>query len=112
MTKTKQTWEQNEDRAMALLSDYAFVYYKIQMYMLDFEAEIGAMDFDTDTSADLVSEKLLSIFEKGIAENKSVLEVTGTDVAAFSDALLKDTDTRIVRLRQELNESVVERVGA
>jgi DNA-binding ferritin-like protein (Dps family) len=112
MTKTKETWKQIEDRAMALLSDYAFVYYKIQMYILDFQLEIGAMGFDSDTSNELVSEKLLTLFEEGIAKNKPVLEVTGTDVASFCDALLKDTDARIVRLRNELNDGVAEGVGA
>lgn len=36
---------------------------------------------------------LIDLFEEGAADGKSVLEITGEDVAAFVDELLKNTRT-------------------
>ena len=36
---------------------------------------------------------IVDFFEEGVAEGKGVLELIGTDVAAFTDDLIKDTRT-------------------
>ncbi|MEV5447515.1 DUF1048 domain-containing protein, partial [Streptomyces sp. NPDC052644] len=36
---------------------------------------------------------IVDFFEEGVAAGKGVLEVTGTDVAAFCDELIKDSRT-------------------
>jgi DNA-binding ferritin-like protein (Dps family) len=36
---------------------------------------------------------IVDFFEEGVAEGKGVLELIGTDVAAFCDGLVKDSPT-------------------
>ncbi|PCS00810.1 hypothetical protein RU85_GL000624 [Lactococcus garvieae] len=60
-----------------LPKDYGIVYKEIQRYFF----KIGVSDLQ-------VLGELLAIFEEGVKHNQAVLDVTGNDVAAFSDSLL------------------------
>lgn len=60
-----------------LPKDYGIVYKEIQRYFF----KIGVSDLQ-------VLGELLAIFEDGVKRNQAVLDVTGKDVAAFSDSLL------------------------
>jgi DNA-binding ferritin-like protein (Dps family) len=78
----KKEWKAHVSRVKALPQDYQIVYKEIQKYLFK------VAPFELNEGIGLLSE-ILSFFEEGAAAGKGVLEVTGTDVAAFCDDLVK-----------------------
>jgi DNA-binding ferritin-like protein (Dps family) len=58
-----------------------------------------------------IYEDLLDLFEEGAANKKRVMEITGEDVAAFCDELLRNTTTYTDNWRQSLNRDVKNKLG-
>ncbi|WP_328340757.1 DUF1048 domain-containing protein [Micromonospora sp. NBC_00421] len=81
----KKQWRAHVARVKALPPDYRIVYEEMQRYLF----KVGPTD--------LLDEGLLpgivDFFEEGVVAGKGVLEVTGADVAAFCDDLIKDSRT-------------------
>ena len=75
--------EAHVSRVKELPQDYQIVYKEIQKYLFK------VAPFEQNEGIGLLS-KILSFFEEGAATGKDVIEVTGTDVAAFCDDLVKD----------------------
>ena len=73
----KKEWYALQNAVKKLPKDYGIVYKEIQRYFF----KIGVSDLQ-------VLGELLAIFEDGVKHNQTVLDVTGNDVAAFSDSLL------------------------
>ncbi|MFK4926606.1 DUF1048 domain-containing protein [Lactococcus garvieae] len=73
----KKEWYALQNAVKKLPKDYGIVYKEIQRYFF----KIGVSDLQ-------VLGELLAIFEDGVKHNQAVLDVTGNDVAAFSDSLL------------------------
>lgn len=73
----KKEWYALQNTVKKLPKDYGIVYKEIQRYFF----KIGVSDLQ-------VLGELLAIFEDGVKRNQAVLDVTGKDVAAFSDSLL------------------------
>jgi len=99
----KKEWKKLEGRAKALPNDYQIVYNEIKDYMWNlwrFEAGNDMGDFS-------ILEDLLGLFEDGVKNNKSVLEVTGKDIAAFCDELFHATET----WRNKLNNNIMKKLG-
>jgi len=96
-------------RVKALPEEYWFVFDKIQRYMWSRAAGSGR-----DMLA--VQYGLIELFEAGAADGKRVLEVTGDDVAAFSDELLRNARTYTndwhERLNQEIHDKLDEKGGS
>ncbi len=86
-------------RVNALPRDYCFAFKKIQNYMYS----LGAPGCNMMLFADL-----LELFEESAAAGRTVLEVTGKDVAAFSDDLLRAAATNMVTAHEKLNEEILE----
>lgn len=82
----KKEWRAHMSRVKALPQDYQIVYKEIQKYLY----KVGPVEL-TD-GIDLLS-GIVDLFEEGAATGKNVLEVTGNDVAAFCDDLIKDSKT-------------------
>jgi DNA-binding ferritin-like protein (Dps family) len=82
----KKEWRAHMARVKALPQDYQIVYKEIQKYLF----KVGPVELTEGT--DLLS-GIVDLFEEGAASGKGVLEVTGSDVAAFCDDLLKDSKT-------------------
>jgi DNA-binding ferritin-like protein (Dps family) len=81
----KKQWRAHMARVKALPPDYQIVYKEIQRYLF----KVGPVDLaDGRLLADIVD-----FFEQGAAAGKGVLQVVGTDVAAFCDDLIKDSRT-------------------
>jgi DNA-binding ferritin-like protein (Dps family) len=81
----KKQWRAHLARVKALPPDYQIVYKEIQRYLF----KIGPVDmFDGNLLSGIVD-----FFEEGVAAGKGVLELIGTDVAAFCDDLVKDSRT-------------------
>lgn len=100
----KKEYRQMMARVKALPNDYRYVYDKIQKYMWNYAAGSG---YDMLK----VQYDLIDLFEAGAAEGKRVLEVTGEDVAAFCDELLKNAKTYTEEWRKKLNSDIMKKLG-
>lgn len=104
MIEGKREWRQMQARANALPKDYQIVYDEIQKYMWKFAGGDG-MDFIA------IFNDLLGLFETGVADGKSALEVTGDDVAEFCDELLRNARTYTGQWHDQLNSNVRKRLA-
>lgn len=82
----KKEWKAHMARVKALPKDYQIVYKEIQKYLF----KVGPVEL-TDGIGLLSG--IVDLFEESAAVGKGVLEVTGSDVAAFCDDLIKDSKT-------------------
>jgi len=82
----KKEWRAHVARVKALPKEYQIVYKEIQKYLF----KVGPVELTDGTG--LLS-GIVDLFEEGAALGKGVLEVTGRDVAAFCDDLIKDSKT-------------------
>lgn len=82
----KKKWRAHVARVKALPQDYQIVYNEIQKYYF----KVGPVELTEETG---LLTGIIDLFEEGAALGKGVLEVTGRDVAAFCDDLIKDSKT-------------------
>ena len=82
----KKEWRAHAACVKALPQDYQIVYKEIQKYFF----KVGPVELTEGTG--LLS-GIVDLFEEGAASGRGVLEVTGRDVAAFCDDLIRDSDT-------------------
>lgn len=101
----KQEYKQVVARVEKLPQEYRFVYKNIQEYMWGYAAGDG---YDMVK----IHYELLELFESGVAEGKGVLEITGQDVAAFCDELLRNARTYTQSRRDQLNETILKKLGS
>ena len=102
--ESKKEYKAFMKKVNALPKDYAFVFKKIQKYMLNFGYGFGEEIFN-----------LYELFEASAAEGKHVLDVTGEDVAAFADELmaiskLDGESESILRRNVDLKKEIASRV--
>jgi DNA-binding ferritin-like protein (Dps family) len=95
----KKEWRAHVARVKALPPDYQIVYKEIQKYLF----KVGPVALNEGIG--LLSE-ILSFFEEGAAVGKGVLEVTGTDVADFCDALIEDSKTYADLYQESVKQKV------
>ncbi len=99
----KKEWQAHMARVKALPQDYQIVYKEIQKYLF----KVGPVELTEGTG--LLS-GIVDLFEEGSAMKKGVLEVTGSDVAAFCDELIKDSKTYAdiyqASVNQEVNKAI------
>lgn len=100
----KKEYRDMMERAKALPEDYQFVYDKMQKYMWSYAAGDGY-----DMLKILYG--LIELFEQGAADGKHVLEVTGEDVVAFCDELLRDARMWTDDMRDKLNRDIMKKLG-
>lgn len=86
MLQGKKEWRAHVARVKALPQDYQIVYNEIQKYLF----RVGPVELSNGIG--LLS-GIVDLFEEGASLGKGVLEVTGRDVAAFCDELIKDSKT-------------------
>lgn len=104
IARDKREFKHMQARAKALPEDYAYVYHKIQYHMWGHSGGDG-MDMIP------IFADLLDLFETGAAEGKPVLEVTGEDVAAFCDELLRNAKTWTGNRNEALNSDIRRKLG-
>jgi DNA-binding ferritin-like protein (Dps family) len=104
MFESKREYKQQMARVKALPEDYQYVFKKIQGHMWMFAAGAGydMMKIHYD---------LIELFESGAAEGKRVLEITGEDVAAFCEELLRSASTYTENWREALNRDILKKLG-
>ncbi|MFH9984086.1 DUF1048 domain-containing protein [Streptomyces luteogriseus] len=81
----KKQWRAHVARVKALPPDYQIVYKEMQKYLF----KVGPVSLSDGP----LLPGIVDFFEEGVAEGKGVLDLIGTDVAAFCDDLIKDSPT-------------------
>lgn len=84
----------NEARAKALPQEFAAAYKEIQKYIFSTTGIVTMEPLKT----------LVDIFEEAAAYGRSVIDVTGTDVAAFVDELVRGVESYQGQEREKLNK--------
>lgn len=95
----KKEWRAHMARVNALPQDYQIVYKEIQKYLF----KVGPAQLTE--GMDLLT-GIVDLFEEGMTLGKGVLEVTGSDVAAFCDDLIKDSKTYADLCQESVGEEV------
>jgi DNA-binding ferritin-like protein (Dps family) len=95
----KKKWRAHMARVKALPQDYQIVYKEIQNYLF----KVGPVELTEGTG--LLS-GIVDLFEDGASLGKGVLEVTGSDVAAFCDDLIKDSKTYADVYQESVSQEV------
>ena len=92
----KKKWRAHMARVKALPQDYQIVYKEMQKYLFKTcPVEVGT-----------VLSGIVDLFAEGAALGKGVLEVTGSNVAAFCDDLCKDSKTHADILQESVGQEV------
>lgn len=97
----KKEWRAHMARVKALPQDYQIVYKEIQKYLF----KVGPVELTEGTG--LLS-GIVDLFEEGVALGKGVLDVTGKDVAAFCEDLIKDSKTYADIYQESVDKKVNE----
>ena len=95
----KKEWKAHMARVNALPQDYQIVYKEIQKYLF----KVGPVELTEGTG---LLTGIVDLFEEGAASDKGVLTVTGKDVAAFCDDLIKDSKTYADLYQESANQDV------
>lgn len=101
--RSKEEYKRQLARIKALPEDYQYVFKEIQSHMWQFASGAGYDMME-------IHYGLIELFEEGAAEGKNVLEVTGEDVAAFVDELLKNVRTYTEDWRNRLNQKIKNKI--
>lgn len=96
----KKEWRAHVARVKALPQDYQIVYEEIQKYLY----KVGPVEL---TEGIGLLSGIVDLFAEGAALGKGVLEVTGSDVAAFCDDLIKDSRTYADTYQESANKDVI-----
>jgi DNA-binding ferritin-like protein (Dps family) len=91
----KHQWRAHMARVKALPPDYRIVYKEMQKYLF----KVGPVSL---SDGSLLS-GVVDFFEEGVAAGKGVVELIGTDVAAFCDDLIKDSPTCADAYRESMS---------
>jgi DNA-binding ferritin-like protein (Dps family) len=86
----KRQWRAHMARVRALPRDYRIVYKEIQKYLF----KVGPIEL---AGPDLLP-GIVDFFEEGAAAGTGVLDLIGTDVAAFCDDLIAGSTTHAHQL--------------
>lgn len=92
----KKRYRQAEKRAKAFPAEYAEAYKEIRNYIWGTSGIV--------TIEPLVT--LVDMLEEAAANNKRVVEITGTDVAAFADELVRGELSYKTQLAKKLNDKL------
>lgn len=95
----KKKWRAHMARVKALPQDYQIVYKEIQNYLF----KVGPVELTEGTG--LLS-GIVDLFEDGASLGKGVLDVTGSDIAAFCDDLIKDSKTYADVYQESMSQEV------
>ncbi|PZF79969.1 DUF1048 domain-containing protein [Jiangella anatolica] len=92
----KKQWRAHLARVKALPPDYRIVYKEMQKYLF----KVGPVDLPDGP----LLPGIVDFFEEGVAAGKGVVELIGTDVAAFCDGLIEGSPTYADLYQESLSE--------
>ena len=93
----KKEYRENEKRAKALPTEYFSAYKNIKQYIF---STSGILSFEPLKS-------LVELFEEAAADNRKVTDITGPDVAAFADELVRGEKSYQGLQGKKLNDKFV-----
>ncbi|MBH2007312.1 DUF1048 domain-containing protein [Candidatus Saccharibacteria bacterium] len=93
----KKKYRETEKRAKALPAEYKDAYKQIKHYLWNTS---GILTIDP-----LVA--LVDLLEEAAADHKSIVDITGPDVAAFADDLVRGESSYKDQQREKLNKGFV-----
>ncbi|AIQ57916.1 DUF1048 domain-containing protein [Paenibacillus borealis] len=99
MIEGKKEWRAHVARVKALPQDYQIVYKELQKYLF----KVGPVEL---TEGNGLLSGIVDLFAEGATLGKGVLEVTGSDVAAFCDDLIKDSKTYADLYQESVDQEV------
>lgn len=97
----KREYKKNEARAKALPTEYTIAYKEIKNYIFHTS---GISSIKPLTA-------LVDLLEEAAANNKHVIDVIGTDVAAFADELVRGEKSYYEQQRAKLNKNIADKLG-
>lgn len=100
----KREYQQQMARVNRLPDDYQYVFKKIQKHMWSYVSGAGYDMME-------IHYGLIDLFEDGAASGRPVLEITGPDVAAFTEELLKNVQTYTENRKEKLNRDINRKFG-
>ena len=92
----KKAYRDNEKRAKLLPAEYAQAYKNIKHYIFSTSGILSMEPLQV----------LVDILEEAAAEGKRVIDITGPDVAAFADELVRGTKSYQDQQRDKLNKNM------
>jgi len=92
----KKRYHAIQRRAKALPTEFRTAYHQIRKYLW---ATSGVETIDP-------FEALVDLFEEAAADGRHVLDVTGHDVAAFADDLVRGQQGYLAKRRDTLNQAL------
>ncbi|MFC5407543.1 DUF1048 domain-containing protein [Cohnella soli] len=98
----KKEWRAHMARVKALPQDYQIVYKEMQKYFF----KVGPAELTEGTGGTGLLSGIVDLFEEGAAAGKGVLQVTGSDVAAFCDDLIQDSKTYADSYQESVDQEV------
>ena len=99
----KKEYRQMMKRVNSLPQEYRFAFKNIQKYMYN----IGSANTDMNSFISLdVFMGLLELFETSVAEGKSVIDITGSDVGRFADEFMAAYSSDTETVRNKLNHEI------
>lgn len=104
VSREKREYKALQAKINALPKEYGYTYRKIEHYMW---AHAGGDGMDVLA----ILTDVYDLFEAGVAQGKSVLEVTGEDVADFADELLRSAKTWTTNQHDALNRDIQRMLG-
>ena len=102
--REKREYRDHMKRVDALPEDYQYLFKKIQSHMWQFAAGNG---YDMMK----VHYDLIDLSESGAAEGRHGLDITGEDVAAFGDELLRGAETYTENWPLEFHRDIPKHFG-
>lgn len=98
--REKKEYRKNELRAKRLPAEYAEAYKNIKYYIFSTAGIFTAEPLKV----------LVDMFEQAAAEGKDVIEITGADVAAFADELVRGAKSYQDQQRDKLNKNMAKKL--
>lgn len=92
----KKSYRDNEKRAKALPAEYAEAYKDIKNYIFSTSGILSMEPLKT----------LVDMLEEAAAEDRRVIDITGPDVAAFADELVRGEKSYREQQSKKLNEKL------
>lgn len=97
----KRDYRRHVARAKMLQGEYAIAYKEIKNYI-----------FHTSGILNIAPLKaLVSMLEEAAADDKRVLDITGPDVAAFADELVRGEKSYYEQQRKKLNTTIAKKLA-
>jgi len=103
----KRAYRRTMKRANALPREYRYAFAKMRDYIFTVGASVSGAAGNIDLA---LFDGLIDLLEAGAAEHRTVPELTGGDVAAFCDELLRASAPNETARRKSQNQTILDSI--